>query len=85
MKTIKKIIKNLQKEDMIDEWCKEGFWADEKEIHIPINRKIGCVELVSKRVAKNFAKKGYEAKAYSESVVIKPKKLLDNIDNCFNV
>ena len=89
MKTIKKIIKNLQKENMVDtKVYKEGYYKSPKngEIIICLNREVSCTEIMARRIADNFGKKGYKARAYGYSgVAIKPQKLLDNIDECFNI
>lgn len=88
MKTIKKIIKNLKKEKMIDTstW-KDGYYENQDgEIIITLNRNIACTELVASRIAENFGKKGYKAYPYaSHHVAIKPQKLLDSIDACFDI
>lgn len=87
MKTIKKVIENLKEEDMLDtQFFKEGYYQDNNEIIITLNRNISCLKIAQKRVADNFSKKGYNARIYaSNSVAIKPEKLLENIDNCFDI
>ena len=87
MKTIKKIIKNLKEENMLDTSSfKEGYFQVDNEIIIPLNRDVSCIKIVQRRVADNFSKKGYKARTYaSNCVAIKPEKLLENIDSCFDI